>query len=227
MVKEDGSEERKTRREREEERLRKEILSAAARLFARQSFQKTSMQQIADDVGISVGRIYRFFDGKEEIFRHLVKNVMAHIDRVADEEFQKSDSPMRGLRSAFRQIYLNLEAEHRDLLVILHSENPLRMKHTLVGYLIRQRRGLAEVLEQAMDRGEIRRENPYILATMILSAGAAVLSSSMNEPEMQFDQKEYYETFERVMFDPLVIGGGAAAGKDIGREAAADTKENR
>ncbi|MBN1886305.1 MAG: TetR/AcrR family transcriptional regulator [Candidatus Krumholzibacteriota bacterium] len=210
MIREDGSSGRQTRKEREEGRLRSEILTAAARLFARQSFQKTSMQQIADDVEISVGRIYRFFDGKEEIFRELVEGVIAFIDRVGDAEVKKHDSPMRGLRSAFREIYMNIGAEHRDFLMILHNENPIRMKRYLLDYLVTQRRSIARMLGEAMDRGEIRRENPYILATMMVASAAAFLADSLDS-DMQFTQAEYYETFERVMFDSLETGRGAAA----------------
>lgn len=52
---------------------RTQILVAAHRLFARRGFHDTSMQDIADEVGLSVGALYRYFDGKEALVRGLAE----------------------------------------------------------------------------------------------------------------------------------------------------------
>lgn len=52
---------------------RTQILVAAHRLFSRRGFHDTSMQDIADEVGLSVGALYRYFDGKEALVRGLAE----------------------------------------------------------------------------------------------------------------------------------------------------------
>jgi AcrR family transcriptional regulator len=46
-----------------------DILSAAILLFADRGVEKTSMQEIASDAGISTGAVYRYFSSKEELLR--------------------------------------------------------------------------------------------------------------------------------------------------------------
>lgn len=50
---------------------RQEILAAAFRCFSERGFHKTTMQEIADDAGLSAGALYRYFDGKEGLIEAL------------------------------------------------------------------------------------------------------------------------------------------------------------
>ena len=50
---------------------RQQILAAAMICFAKRGFHQTSMHDISDDAGISVGLIYRYFTNKEEVIAAL------------------------------------------------------------------------------------------------------------------------------------------------------------
>lgn len=50
---------------------RREILVAAHRCFARRGFHETTMQEIADEAGLSAGALYRYFNGKEDLVQAL------------------------------------------------------------------------------------------------------------------------------------------------------------
>lgn len=52
---------------------RAEILVAAHRCIARDGFQATTMQDVADEIGLSVGALYRYFDGKEALVEALAE----------------------------------------------------------------------------------------------------------------------------------------------------------
>ena len=49
----------------------RQILAAAHRRLARHGFRETTMQQIADEAGLSVGTLYRYFDDKEALIEAL------------------------------------------------------------------------------------------------------------------------------------------------------------
>jgi len=55
------------RRQRRIERRRGEILTAAARVFARKSYANTTTREIADEADIAEGTLYNYFGGKREI----------------------------------------------------------------------------------------------------------------------------------------------------------------
>ena len=58
------------------------ILNIARGIFLQNSFQGTSMQQIADAVGISAPGIYKHFDSKEALFSALVDPLIERIREI-------------------------------------------------------------------------------------------------------------------------------------------------
>jgi AcrR family transcriptional regulator len=63
----------KSQRKEKEFRLRRsEILEQAEELFSAKGFHETKMAEIADASGFSIGSLYRFFSGKEELYSVMV-----------------------------------------------------------------------------------------------------------------------------------------------------------
>ncbi len=61
-----------SRKERERQRHRQDILSAALRLFAEKGFHSVSMQEIAAAAEFATGTLYNFFPSKEDLFFELL-----------------------------------------------------------------------------------------------------------------------------------------------------------
>jgi AcrR family transcriptional regulator len=78
-------------REEKSERSRRLVLDAALKLFSRQGFRGTSVREIADSAGVSIGNLYHHFPDKEAIFRSLL-----------DEYREMTTDPSFPLRRAFR-----------------------------------------------------------------------------------------------------------------------------
>jgi AcrR family transcriptional regulator len=59
------------------EKIRKQsrtrILAAARKLFARQGYEATTMQQVVREAGTSIGNAYFYFENKEELVKALVE----------------------------------------------------------------------------------------------------------------------------------------------------------
>ncbi|QTC40130.1 TetR/AcrR family transcriptional regulator [Bacillus sp. V3] len=60
---------------------RKAILETAVELFAEHGYNRTSMQQIADSIGISKGSLYSFFQSKED----LIISIYEHYQQLVFE----------------------------------------------------------------------------------------------------------------------------------------------
>ena len=69
---------RPTRREREKERHRNEILDAAERVFAKKSFHEATMAEIATEAEFAIGSLYNFFSSKDDLY-------LAMLDRVGQD----------------------------------------------------------------------------------------------------------------------------------------------
>jgi len=66
--------ERQERKEREFKIRRAEILGQAERAFSAKGFHNVTMAEIAAAAGFSIGFLYRFFSGKEELYATMVSD---------------------------------------------------------------------------------------------------------------------------------------------------------
>lgn len=164
-----NNQERAKWRERERLRVREEMLHAAAEVFARSGYAKASMKEIAAQVGISVGMLYNYFRGKEEIFRELIEHYINHLREKADASYSPDDPPVEKILSRIRSA-VDFYWENRNLAMMYFSENPLRLEIVVKGWEKQSRSILSELLSEAMERGDLVREDPTIVATLIVGA---------------------------------------------------------
>lgn len=61
------------RREEQRERTRRDLLDAAARVFAAQGYHAASVDDVAEAAGYTKGAVYSNFDSKEELFLALLE----------------------------------------------------------------------------------------------------------------------------------------------------------
>jgi AcrR family transcriptional regulator len=84
-------------------------LEAALKLFSSQGFRATSMREIADAAGLSVGNVYHHFPSKEAIFQRLIEQ---YWEAVLDPElplnriFARADFPddLEEMAAAIEQV---------------------------------------------------------------------------------------------------------------------------
>jgi AcrR family transcriptional regulator len=97
-------------------------LDAAARLMERDGAHAVSMQAVAEEAGVSVGLIYRYFGGKDDLVLAVIVDVLAAFAaRVPAAIRAAGDDPVRGLAAAFRA-YCEVIDEHRHAAVLTYRE---------------------------------------------------------------------------------------------------------
>jgi AcrR family transcriptional regulator len=67
-------------REEKSERSRRQVLDAALDLFAHRGYRATTMRDIADAAGVSIGNVYHHYPDKGTIFRTLLDELWAIAD---------------------------------------------------------------------------------------------------------------------------------------------------
>ena len=91
---------KRQRKEREFRFRRAEILERAEKLFADGGFHETTMAEIAESSGFSIGGLYRFFSGKEQLYSILVmEKVRLMYDEImgAVEREESTEGKIRAL----------------------------------------------------------------------------------------------------------------------------------
>lgn len=73
------------------ERRRPQVLDAALKLFLRNGYEGTSMEQLAQAAGVTKPVIYACFDSKDELFRALLAREEERILREVQSAFEGAD----------------------------------------------------------------------------------------------------------------------------------------
>jgi len=88
-----------SRREREKQRKRREILEAAMTVFGRKGFHGTTMAEICQASEYPLGTIYKFFPGKEHIYHDLVVEKGHELGQLLLDIFKRKElSPAERLQ---------------------------------------------------------------------------------------------------------------------------------
>lgn len=88
---------------------RKQILDAAARLLAQKGYAETSLADIAADLGVSQGTLYRYFDAKATLFTAILREtaypLVLRAEPVDDHQPLEAffEATARGLMDSIRQ----------------------------------------------------------------------------------------------------------------------------
>lgn len=85
----------KTARAAQAERTRRAVLDAARRLFAEQGFAATSLQQIADAMGVRKANVYYYFRSKAALLEALLDERIEALETMLDAAEQEPDRRQR------------------------------------------------------------------------------------------------------------------------------------
>jgi len=144
---------RDTRRAREVERTRQDILEAAARVFAARGYHASTMQVIAREAGFTAASLYTYFPGKESIYAALVEAFGARILAVFEEPVPACLTFAQQLELLLQR-QLQLVAEHADALRLMFDLGPPqvdgRVDQSPRHYLARSARFLEEASRGAL-----------------------------------------------------------------------------
>lgn len=161
------------------EERRQEILDGAIRVFARKGYDKTSISDIAQELGISQGLCYRYFASKEAIYDAAIEEYAAFIvqQNLAKSRFSgKSLKEQICLMSGNMSDYTSTEKSQQELYRLfhqpgskkLHDQLFLKVAEKLVPFI-------ANVLRGAKARGELTISDPDTTAYFFVYGQLGIL----------------------------------------------------
>ena len=159
-------------RRRKEERPR-DIVAAALEVFAERGFAGAKIEEIARRAGVSKGTLYLYFATKEDLFRAVVREVVAPNVETVRAAFLAADLPfpavVRAFLPRFAEIVTTLPVGAVAKMVIGESRNFPELARVWHDDVILKAIGLiAGLVEQAQARGEVRPGDPRTHAFSIM-----------------------------------------------------------
>ncbi|MAT15487.1 MAG: TetR family transcriptional regulator [Planctomyces sp.] len=151
-------------------RKERDILKFALEVFAREGFHNADVQVIADLAGVGKGTIYRYFGNKEQLFlatsRRYVEHLGEHVDKqlgILPEEYltgKRFDLPdlLRRIARACAEYY---QKNPYAIEIIIQERAEFResVYPTHLMFRSESHDRFSLLIEQAMDRGELRKAN--------------------------------------------------------------------
>ncbi|WP_223830754.1 TetR/AcrR family transcriptional regulator [Paenibacillus polymyxa] len=154
--------------------MKKEIESAALKVFFRKGFVDAKMSDIADEIQISVGNIYTYFKNKKELFYSVVppslvdylKNVLVESIHIDNQTFFGETHNEK--KSVIVQEQINLLTQYSMQIVIIFEKNKGTIysdaKNELIDLMIETKK---PYLKNTYKRYEIGTDENMILLNII------------------------------------------------------------
>lgn len=97
------------------------IRRAAVKLIAAHGFEAVTLRQLAAEVGVQSGALYRYFPSKAELLHTLLVGVMQDLIKTWEAERPREASPT-ALLEAFIEVHLRYHIAHREEVFIADME---------------------------------------------------------------------------------------------------------
>jgi AcrR family transcriptional regulator len=149
-----------------------DLMRSAIRLFRERGFHATSMQDLAEALGMNRGSLYHYIDSKDDLLWSIVSGALGHLDDRVRPILESHATGRDRLRQGIAA-HLEFAAEHADELSLVQIE--LRSLSPERRRAIIERRDAYErlwraAIEAALAEGSIRPTNVRLTGIAILSA---------------------------------------------------------
>lgn len=194
----------------EREEIRNELVETARQLIKIHGFEKVTIQDVTEPVGIAESTFYRFFDSKAELFSEVLLRESDLLFDAVEAELVPEDPPEERLK---RLLEVWAEGfEDRPLLMESHQspENVMRYVDEETLELAQQRyveRAVPIVKAlQAESDGLIAELHPMLILNVLSVIELVVAQKPLYEEFGDIDYERFQDTLQRVLVRGLLVG---------------------
>ena len=146
------------------------IVSVSTKLFMEKGFEKTSMQEIVDALGMSKGAIFHHFSSKEDIFNAVIKKQSEYANRAMYEwiDEMKGFTAKEKLIGLFERILKNQKIYLVNNLFVSRIHDPYLLVANMQDNVNNRAVILADVMRHGIEDGSITTEFPDECAEVFL-----------------------------------------------------------
>jgi TetR/AcrR family transcriptional regulator, cholesterol catabolism regulator len=135
------------------ERRRREVIAAAALLFAERGYQETSMQDLTEATGLAAGGLYHYIESKDQLLFRICDELLDPLLERAREIVATGALPKQQLRELLRA-WLSHIATHQDHMLVFAQERHVIEREPQWRRIRGQRKAFEQLLDDVLARGE-------------------------------------------------------------------------
>lgn len=167
---------------------RKKILDLSKKVFAKYGFFKTTMEDIADEIGFTAAAIYYYFDSKDHLFKECIVDELTKVIEKIEEETKNISNPVDKLRkyidvkvSMMREAVRNLNMT-KDVLEEMKGEVA---KLGLKDLANREYKIIEEIIKQGIDSNVFRQTEIKKVAFVINAIVKELISTEDRKKDIE------------------------------------------
>jgi AcrR family transcriptional regulator len=180
-------------REQQKEKRRQEILEAGLDLFIRKGYSATKIKDIAEQVGMSVGLLFHYFETKEKLYEELVKQgISGPMSMLTNLELE----PLEFFIMSAEQIFSYIQSESfvAKMFVLMSQVNdneavPQAIQDMMKDFDVFT--PTAVMIKKGQDNGTIREGDPYALGVAFWCAIQGVAELVARNPSMPCPKSDW------------------------------------
>lgn len=169
-----------------------QILVVAEQVFAERGYQATTMEEVADRVGVTKPLIYEYFGSKEGLLAACIVRARSQL-REATEASWAAVGPDAPLAEVFRAgvlAFFRFIDEHRNAFLLIQQEGAMASQASPLIESIREQQSAAtaQMLASAPGLGDVPQEQLEGYAEVIVGACERVAVWRGRRPEVTAEQ---------------------------------------
>lgn len=144
----------------------RQLLDSATRLMVRDGSHGVSMQSIADEAGVSVGLIYRYFSNKQDLVQAVIVDVLDDVAARLPDAVGNADDPVRRIAAAF-EAYCRIIDDRREAALLTYRESKTlgrEGQELIKDREVQTAQPLRDAIVEAQQAGLLRPLDPDLLA---------------------------------------------------------------
>jgi len=167
-----------SRREREKQSRRAEILQAAWEVFSSKDYDSATVDDVAEAAELSKGTVYLYFQSKAELFISTFEMGVEQVFSIVQEVISSYDDPIKGLEEIIKRL-LDFFEENAGFFKILFSERAHFELHTEMVGICKFKDGISDIvsdglkviakyIQNGIEMGVFRQIDPVDVAFLLM-----------------------------------------------------------
>lgn len=175
-------------------KTKRKIFETSMKLFAEKGYDATSIEEITATVGVAKGTLYYHFSSKEEIFQFLVEEgvkLLKNSIAIKTSSLTNSIDKIKAITLIEIKVLVKYESFMTIILSEIWGTGP-RSKMCR-DYVFEYIQMIQEIVEEGMEKGELLKANPNVVASGIFGFVCSSLIYKLRREEKIEVMKLYKE----------------------------------
>jgi len=202
--------EKETRRDRNRQKNRKEILDAAVEVFAEKGYRDASVQEIADRADFALSTLYALFENKENLYREVSIDIGREAGKIFSEamdkggnEYEKLLNYARAKGEAFRAFPAGSRMLEQEMQILNSAGGDAPPKDGIGQIYARFMSRIEALFAAGIEKNIFMPGDPALMAAALDSATNALMKMAHTQPD-KYAYDERVNDMIWIFFGPVL-----------------------